>query len=69
MFRDQDPDDDLDEEDSDDDEGNSNIEINLNFSNLVVGDFALVNYDEVQKKYKYESITITCMQFRGQNWK
>ena len=33
-------------EDPDDDEGNSNIEINLNPSELVVGDFVLVNYEE-----------------------
>ena len=63
MFRD-----DFDEENSEDDERNSNIEINFNLSDLVVGDFVLVNYEEelfpghVLKK-DYGAATFTCIMY------
>ena len=79
MFRYEDLYDDFDEEDSEDDEDDgeddewySYIDIHLNFSDRVVGDFVLVNYEEelfsgkVRKKDD-EGATITCMQISGQN--
>ena len=59
-------------DDSKDEERNNNIEINLNFSDIVVGHFVIVNYEEelfpcnVLKKYD-EGATISCMQSSGKN--